>query len=104
MLLSRPLPKSKPINVDIKKAKILHLETLRKIRAPILEDLDKTYLWADEHRNDDAQRDLLKKEIIAIKNKVRDATEIPLPDNVDELKSFIPEPLQYRYKIPKNEK
>jgi len=77
------------VDVDIEKAKELHKNTLRALRSPILAKLDVDYMRADEAGNEE-----LKKAIVEKKQALRDVTDLPLPEDVAQLKEFIPDILK----------
>lgn len=60
------------INIDFAKAKQIHLNKLRRFRKPLLEDLDKEFIIADE-RTDKKK----KSEVAARKQALRDITVHP---------------------------
>jgi hypothetical protein len=80
------------LTVDMPKAREIHREHLRALRAPLLVALDAEYLRADE------RGDLLaKQEIAAKKQALRDVTADPaieVTSTPEELKAAIPEALQ----------
>lgn len=77
------------IDVDVNKAKELHKVKLRALRKPLLEALDVDYQKADE------AGDLTKKSQIASKKQaLRDVTKVALPDDLEDLKDFIPDILK----------
>lgn len=72
------------IDIDIEKAKNIHIDNLRIKRADLLSKLDIEYIKADEN-NDITKRN----EIIQRKNILRDITKDPRIDaatNIEELK------------------
>jgi hypothetical protein len=71
--------------VNIDKAKALHLDKWREARKPLLSALDIAYTRADE-AGDSAK----KAEIAAQKQALRDVTKTPLPDNLPDLKAVWP--------------
>lgn len=71
--------------VNIDKAKAIHLDKWRAARAPKLASLDIAYTRADE-AGDPAK----KTEIAAQKQALRDVTKTPLPDNLSDLKAVWP--------------
>jgi hypothetical protein len=72
--------------VDIDKAKALHLDKFREARKPILSKLDVDYMKAVE------QADITKQaEIAASKQALRDVTLTPLPDTLPEIKAVWPD-------------
>lgn len=75
--------RNKP-DVDMPKARELHKEHLRNLRAPLLETLDTEYLLADEENDQNK-----KKDVAARKKALRDVTthpEIEAAATPDELK------------------
>jgi len=74
---------------DMSKAKEIHKNKMRKIRKPVLEALDIEYIKANE-ANDEAK----KLEIVAKKQKLRDITNLELPNDIEALKNFIPDILK----------
>lgn len=71
---------------DISKCKEIKKNHFRQLRKPLLEALDVEYQRADE-ANDAAK----KGEIAVKKQELRDITAIAMPDDVMQLKAFIPE-------------
>jgi hypothetical protein len=72
--------------VNIDRAKALHLDKFREARKPILSKLDVDYMKAVE------QADITKQaEIAASKQALRDVTLTPLPDTLPEIKSVWPD-------------
>jgi hypothetical protein len=83
--------KRKP-DVDMPKAREIHRERLRVMRAPLLEQLDSEYLRADEAGNPQE-----KKRIAVRKQALRDVTDDPAIEAAqtpDQLKAVIPEVLR----------
>lgn len=74
------------IKINIEKAKQIWLDKFRIARKPILEQLDIDFIRAVEQGDID-----LQKEISSKKQLLRDVTEIPLPDDLEEIKSTWPE-------------
>ena len=72
--------------VNIDKAKSLHLDKFREARKPKLSALDIAYSRADE--TGDAAK---KAEIAAAKQELRDVTKIALPETLEEIKAVWPE-------------
>lgn len=72
---------------DMDKAKEIKKQELRELRKPLLEKLDVEYMKALEQGDDSA------KDIAAKKQELRDVTKLDLPDNVEELKNFLPRAL-----------
>jgi hypothetical protein len=72
--------------VNIDKAKALHLDKFREARKPILSKLDVDYMKAIE------VEDSVKASQIAIaKQELRDVTKLPLPDTLSEIKETWPD-------------
>jgi predicted dinucleotide-utilizing enzyme len=81
-----------PVNgakVNVAKAKVIHLDRLRELRAPKLSALDIAYQRADELGDAQGKRDLAAK-----KQALRDVTKAALPDDLASLKDFIPDILK----------
>ena len=81
-----------PVNgtkVNTAKAKAIHLDRLRELRAPKLAALDIAYQRADELGDAQGKRDLAAK-----KQALRDVTKAVLPDDLASLKDFIPDILK----------
>jgi hypothetical protein len=71
--------------VNIEKAKVIHLDKFRDARAPKLQKLDVDYMKAIE------VEDSVKASAIAVqKQELRDVTKIPLPDTLPEIKETWP--------------
>jgi hypothetical protein len=77
----------KKIDYDLNKAKELKKEELRILRQPLLQDLDVQYMKALE-------QSLPTKDIVDQKQILRDITAVEMPDDIEQLKTFIPEVLQ----------
>lgn len=76
------------IQVNMVKARDLHREKLRVMRAPLLRELDVQYLLADEQGDAKAKADIARK-----KKALRDVTADPAIDAAqtpDELKNVFP--------------
>jgi hypothetical protein len=72
--------------VNIDKAKVIHLDKFREARKPLLESLDVQYMRALE------TEDTVKAAEIAVKKQeLRDVTKTPLPDTLPELKEVWPD-------------
>jgi hypothetical protein len=72
--------------VNITKAKAIQLDKFRAARAPKLAALDVAFMRAVE------QGDTAKQaEIAAEKQELRDVTQTPLPDTLEEIKAVWPE-------------
>ena len=71
--------------VNIDKAKAIHLNKFRAARSPILSTLDIAYTRADEIGDSTK-----KAEIATQKQALRDVTKTPLPDTLPELKAVWP--------------
>lgn len=81
-----------PVNgtkVNTAKAKAIHLDRLRELRAPKFAALDIAYQRADELGDAQGKRDLAAK-----KQALRDVTKVALPDDLASLKDFIPDILK----------
>ncbi len=74
------------VDIDIDKAKDIKKDMLRAIRKPLLAQLDIDFMKSIE-LNDD----FMKQNIINKKQELRDITAIELPDNIEELKVFMPD-------------
>jgi hypothetical protein len=75
--------------ININKAKAIHLDKFRSARKPKLESLDIEYMRALE------SNDISKLSEIAIKKqKLRDITKITLPNTISEMKSIWPRILE----------
>lgn len=72
--------------VNIDKAKALHLDKFREARKPKLAALDVAFMRAVEQGDAEKQS-----EIAAIKQELRDVTKVDLPDTLEEIKSVWPE-------------
>lgn len=80
------------IKIDLEKAKEIHRLTLRVLRRPKLERLDIKFMRASE--TGDEER---KKEVIALKQYLRDITQSPELLNAktsEEVKNFMPDILK----------
>lgn len=80
------------IAVHMPKAREIHRQRLRELRAPILEKLDVAY-----HKADETSDALVKTKIAAKKQQLRDVTKHPSIDAAstpDELKAAIPDILK----------
>lgn len=80
------------VEVDMVKAVEIHKDRLRKVRAPLLAQLDVDYLLADE-----ADDKAAKQAIVAQKQALRDLTDDPIiaaATTPEELKLAIPEVLK----------
>lgn len=73
-------------NVNIDKAKAIHLDKFRAARIPKLAKLDIDFIKAVE-ANDEAK----KTEIIAAKQALRDVTLTPIPDDLAGIKATWPD-------------
>jgi hypothetical protein len=72
--------------VNIDKAKAIHLDKFRAARAPKLQKLDVDYMKAIEVEDHEAAA-----AIAVAKQELRDITKIPLPDTLPEIKETWPE-------------
>lgn len=77
--------KDKKIVLNISKAKDIHLNNFRKIRAGLLQELDLQFLRAVELENKEKQREVSVK-----KMALRDVTETSLPEDPNEIKKIWP--------------
>jgi hypothetical protein len=77
------------IDIDLNKAKEIKINQFRSLREPILRQLDIEYIKANEAKNN-----IKKNQITQKKQELRDITLLPLPDDLEDLKNFIPEILQ----------
>jgi hypothetical protein len=74
------------VDIHLDKAKNIKLDMLRSIRKPILDQLDISFMKSIELNNDSMKQDIINK-----KQALRDITKIALPDDIDELKIFMPD-------------
>jgi hypothetical protein len=74
------------VKVNVEKAKEVQRDVWRKLRAPRLAELDTQVIRAVERG--DAKR---RTELSAIKQSLRDVTEIELPDDLESIRNTIPE-------------
>lgn len=72
--------------VNINKAKDIHLNMFRTARAPKLQKLDVDYMKAME-----SQDPIAASAIAAAKQELRDVTKVVLPNTLEELKQVWPE-------------
>jgi hypothetical protein len=72
--------------VNIDKAKALHLDKFREARKPLLSKLDVDYMKAIE-----VEDSTKASEIAVAKQELRDVTKIELPDTLEEIKATWPE-------------
>lgn len=80
------------IKVDLEKAKDIHREELRRLRKPKLERLDIKFMRASE--TSDEER---KKEVIALKQYLRDITQhtdLVNAQTPEDIKNFMPDILK----------
>ena len=73
---------------NMEKARNIHRNNLRDLRAPLLEALDTEYMRADEQGDIKVKTEIAKK-----KQELRDATDYPAIDaakNIGELKKAVP--------------
>lgn len=75
------------ISVSLDKAKEIKLDQFRELRKPLLEKTDIDFMKALES-------DASLSDIVAKKQALRDVTTVELPDDLVELKDFIPEVLK----------
>ena len=80
------LPTNK-IDIDMTKAKEIKKDQMRRLRKPKLEALDVQFMIALESGSDTLVIKEKKKEL-------RDVTTLVLPDDVEQLKSFMPDCLK----------
>lgn len=73
------------ISVDLDKAKEIQRNRFRAARTPILAKLDIEFMKAVEFGDSAKQA-----EIAGYKRSLRDVTDLPLPDDLTELKNFWP--------------
>lgn len=73
------------ISINITKAKAIKRDQFRAARKPLLEALDVAFVRALEAGDVAAQSSIAAK-----KQALRDVTALPLPDDVGELKAFVP--------------
>jgi hypothetical protein len=73
------------ISVNIAKANDIHKDRLRELRSPKLLALDVEYIKALELGDTVKQQ-----EISAIKQELRDVTNFPLIEDLEQLKAYIP--------------
>ena len=73
------------IGINIDKAKDIKRDQFRIARKPLLEALDVAFVRALETGDTAAQAS-----IAAQKQALRDVTDLPLPDDINELKAFVP--------------
>jgi len=73
------------IGINIDKAKDIKRDQFRIARKPLLEALDVAFVRALEQGDAAAQAS-----IAAQKQALRDVTDLPLPDDINELKAFVP--------------
>lgn len=74
------------VNINMEKAKEIHVNKFRIVRAPLLSKLDIEFMKAVESNSK-----ALQKEITAKKQKLRDITSIDLPDTLEGIKSIWPD-------------
>ena len=77
------------IDVDLTSAKNIHLDNLRALREPLLKALDVEMLKAIEIGDD-----VLKAEVVQKKQALRDVTKITLSDDLEVMKTQIPDILK----------
>lgn len=75
------------VDIDIFKAQEIKKNIFRGLRKPLLEKLDIQFMQALEKGDDTA-------EIITAKQELRDVTDVELPTNIEDLKTFIPKCLK----------
>lgn len=74
------------VDIDVDKAIEIKKDSLRELRKPILDKLDIDYIRAQEINDVEA-----KAAIIAKKQELRDMPEQPFPQDIEELKAYMPE-------------
>lgn len=74
------------VDIDIARAKLIKLDMMRAIRKPLLAQYDIDFMKSIEIGDDD-----LKKDIVTKKQILRDITTLELPDDIEELKAFMPD-------------
>jgi hypothetical protein len=72
--------------VNIDKAKALHLDKFREARTPKLQKLDIDYMKAIE-----VEDSVAASQIAVAKQELRDVTQLPLPNTLPEIKSTWPD-------------
>lgn len=77
------------VDINLSKAKEIKKNILRSLRVPILSKLDIDFMRAQEVG--DSQ---LISQIIQKKNDLRNVTNLPMPDDIEQLKNFVPEILK----------
>jgi len=77
------------IEVDMPKAREIHRDRLRRLRAPLLEELDVEYMRADE-RGDQEEKQAIRLRKTALRDVTADPA-IEAAQTPDELKAVIPE-------------
>lgn len=79
----------KQIQVNVGRAKEIHLNKFRVLRKSKLKQLDIEYQRADEENDRNKKRD-----VVIRKQYLRDITDQSLPNDLEELKNFIPKCLR----------
>lgn len=79
------------VDIDMNKAINIKKDKLREIRKPLLEKLDVEYIKALEQADSDKITTIINK-----KQELRDITN-NLPDNIEDLKNFLPNCLNNFY-------
>lgn len=77
----------KEISYDMDKANQLKIDEFRILREPLFTELDKEFMLAIE-------KGLSTDDIVTKKQRLRDVTLISLPNNIEELKTFVPDILK----------
>ncbi len=77
------------VDIHIEKAQEIKKNNFRELRKPILEKLDADYMKALEASDIVAQQEIANK-----KQLLRDVTDLPLPTDIEDLKTFIPDILK----------
>lgn len=75
------------VDINISKAKEIKINHMRVLRKPKLADLDVQFMIAIENGEDTSS-------IVAKKQELRDVTNLLLPDDITQLKTFLPECLK----------
>jgi len=74
------------VEVNINKAKAIHLDKFREARKPKLQKLDVEYMKAIEVQDSEKVS-----QVVSQKQELRDVTKTPLPDTLPEIKAVWPE-------------
>jgi len=76
------------VDVHVEKAQAIQKNKLRQLREPLLAKLDVEYQRADE-----AGDTTKKQEIAKLKQELRDVPDLEFPNELEELKNFVPDVL-----------